>query len=284
MRYVEVAVDAPVAHSRTFSYSIPREFTLEPGQLVWVPFGRRITQGLVTELASAPQVEVTRDVLQPVEPSPLVSTIGLKLAPWLSAHYLCSLFDALSLTLPPGFKDHVLSRIIPSLTEESDLDSLDPKVQSGLQGLRSKRHMRESDFIKLLGRNGGRELTRLIDRGLVRRHLNLPRPRSYHYQCYLNPMLSDQSEEHNPSSIQELSPRQSAVLEAVQSHGSGYPMSLANKQFGPGVGNALVEKGLLSEEWVREEPESSVASPKRLRVISTSPPLEKVICPPPFSS
>jgi primosomal protein N' len=40
MRYAEVAVDAPVNHSRTFSYSIPDRFRIQPGQLVWVPFGR----------------------------------------------------------------------------------------------------------------------------------------------------------------------------------------------------------------------------------------------------
>ena len=70
MRYAEVAVDAPVNHSRTFSYSIPDRFCIQPGQLVWVPFGRRTLQGVVIELAPAPQVEATKDILQPVEPAP----------------------------------------------------------------------------------------------------------------------------------------------------------------------------------------------------------------------
>ena len=56
MRYAEVAVDAAVAHSRTFSYSIPPRFSVEPGQLVWVPFGRRVLQGLVVELVEIPNV------------------------------------------------------------------------------------------------------------------------------------------------------------------------------------------------------------------------------------
>ncbi len=55
MKYAEVAVDAPVGHSRTFSYSIPSRFSVEPGQLVWVPFGRRVAQGVVVQLAAAPQ-------------------------------------------------------------------------------------------------------------------------------------------------------------------------------------------------------------------------------------
>ena len=54
MGYAEVAVDAPVTHTRTFSYRIPSHFSVEPGQLVWVPFGRRIAQGIVVRLAETP--------------------------------------------------------------------------------------------------------------------------------------------------------------------------------------------------------------------------------------
>ena len=77
MDYVEVAVDVPVGPGRTFSYSVPPRMSLEPGQLVWVPFGRRTLQGVVMELAPAPQVEVTRDVLDAVEPAPVVSATSL---------------------------------------------------------------------------------------------------------------------------------------------------------------------------------------------------------------
>ena len=46
-RFAEVAVDAPVGPGRTFSYNIPRYLSLETGQLVWIPFGQRILQGVV---------------------------------------------------------------------------------------------------------------------------------------------------------------------------------------------------------------------------------------------
>ena len=100
LRYAEVAVDAAVAHSRTFSYSIPPRFTVEPGQLVWVPFGRRVLQGLVVELVDMANVPETRDILQPVEPSPLIGPEHLKLGRWISTHYRCSLFTAFSPLLP----------------------------------------------------------------------------------------------------------------------------------------------------------------------------------------
>ena len=175
-RYAEVAVDAPVGYSRTFSYSIPDGVRTEPGQLVWVPFGRRILQGVVMELASAPQVEVTRDVLQAVEPGRLLDETALTLARWLASYYLCSLFEALALFLPPGFKAQVRSRILPLSVEDSDKLELKPASQEALSALSDQGRMSEADFARLLGRAGIREVNRLVDRGLVHRRVDLPRP------------------------------------------------------------------------------------------------------------
>ena len=140
-RYAEVAVDAPVDHSRTFSYSIPDRFRVEPGQLVWVPFGRRILQGLVMELAAAPQVDVTRDILQPVEPGQLLDDTALALARWISRYYFCSLFDSITLFLPRGFKAQVRSRILPLSIDSADRDRLKPITQEALNTLADQGRM-----------------------------------------------------------------------------------------------------------------------------------------------
>jgi primosomal protein N' (replication factor Y) len=160
MKYAEVVVDAPVGPSRSFSYRVPESFTVEPGQLVWVPFGRRVAQGIVLELSATPQVEVTRDILQQVEPSPLVTPLGLKLAQWISRYYLCSLFDALALMLPPGFKAHVRSKIAAATVSDDASASFSLATQEALQTLGGKKHLDEADFTKLLGRAGTREVNR----------------------------------------------------------------------------------------------------------------------------
>ena len=177
MRYAEVAVDAPVAHSRTFSYSIPPHFNVTPGQLVWVPFGRRTAQGVVVELAATPQVELTKDILQPVEPAPLVSPAHLKLARWLSRYYLCSLFAAIAPLLPPGFERQVRSRVFPASRDNLDPSNLRPETQEALQKLETASELTEEELTGLLGRNGNRELSRLLQKGLVRRRVEMPRPR-----------------------------------------------------------------------------------------------------------
>ena len=252
-RYAEVAVDAPVGHSRTFSYSIPGSFRLEPGQLVWVPFGRRTLQGLVMELADAPQVDVTRDILQPVGPGRLLDDNALELARWLSRYYFCSLFDTVALFLPPGFKAQVRSRVLPLPVSDVERDRLKPAMQEALTGLTEQRRMTESDFAKLLGKAGVREVNRLVDRGFVHRTVDLPRPRTFRYASHLFPAGSPDSLGNWPTPAARVSQRQEQLLQVVRELPDGYSTTLANREFGTGVGDALVEKGLLGLEWVRQE-------------------------------
>lgn len=275
MRYAEVAVDAPVAHSRTFSYSIPTAFTVEPGQLVWVPFGRRVAQGVVVELAEAPQVEVTRDILQPIEPSPLINPLHLNLAKWLSRYYLCSLYTAISPLLPPGFEAQVRSKVFPgrrisamddqSGWEEQELVSLRPQSTEALKSLAGSASLREPDFVKMLGRNGERELLRLIEKEYVTRQTELPRPRvAPKYESYLFPIQRENGDgdsrlEQPGTPPQELPQRQRELLLSVRERGSEYRTTLANKEFGVGVIDSLVRKGLLGREWLRIE-QPTVAS------------------------
>jgi len=252
LRYAEVAVDAAVAHSRTFSYSIPPRFTVEPGQLVWVPFGRRVLQGLVVELVDMPNVPETRDILQPVEPSPLIGPELLKLGRWISTHYRCSLFTAFAPLLPPGFADHVNSRITAVLGAESDAGDLKPESAAALAELSAKKTgLDEAEFTKLLGVNGNRELTRLLDKKLVQRGLTMPRPRvASKYEAFLLPPPEHTDIE---SDGPKLPARQEGLLAAVREQQAPYPTALANKEFGNGVGQALFSKGLVAMEWVRAD-------------------------------
>ena len=252
-RYAEVAVDAPIGHSRTFSYSIPQRFRVEPGQLVWVPFGRRILQGVVMELAAAPQVEVTRDIIQTVEPGRLLDDRSLTLARWLSRYYFSSLFDAVALFLPPGFKGQVRSQMLPLPVDEADRENLKPVSREALVALAEQGRMSEADFAKLLGRSGIREVNRLVDQGLVHRRVDLPRPRTFRYDSQLFPTGGPDALGNWPQSAMTVSPRQERLLQAVRERQDGYSTIQANREFGTGVGDALVEKGLLALEWVRQE-------------------------------
>ena len=266
LRYADVAVDAPVGHARAFTYGIPARFTVQPGQLVWVPFGAQTLQGIVVELSEAKPGFATRDILQPVEPAPLLGPGHLRLGQWLSRYYRCALFSALSLMLPPGFESHVRSRIMPAAAptaaeSDADKETLRPEdlrpedmreeTAAALEALSCKGHMTQTEFVRLLGRpnaikRNSRELNRLLERRAIRREVTIPRPGvAPKYEVYLIP--AQPGDEAAPS----LSARQEALLDAVRQPPQHLSLSEANREFGPSTANALFEKGTVAMEWWR---------------------------------
>jgi primosomal protein N' (replication factor Y) len=246
-KFADVAVDAAVGHVRTFSYNIPPRLSVQPGQLVWVPFGRQVLQGVVIDLSPVSPVAATRDILQAVEPAPLLGQVQLELGRWLSRYYRCSLFTALSTLLPPGFEGQVRSRL--TAVPGGDTSGLGPAVASAVAVLSGKSYLSERDFLQLLGRNGNREINRLVEKGVVHRKVTMPRPRvAPRYEAFLLPPRPslDDSEARD-----DLTPRQKSLLTAVRTHSEPYPAGLANKEFGSGVGQALFDKGLVGMEWQR---------------------------------
>ena len=253
MEYAEVAVDAPVAPSRTFSYHIPARFAVESGQLVWVPFGRRVAQGIVSKLSLSPQVEVTKDILQPVEPAPLLDWRALRIGEWMSRYYLCSLFDALALFLPPEFKGQVRAVVRPGLVRQSESSLGDSETEDVLAELAQRGQMPEAEFTKLFKRGGARQVDRWVERGVIQRQVTLPRPGRFRYECFLIPAGGLTSAGLMGEMDSGLPRRQERLVQAVAESQQPYPRTLANKEFGSGVAEALVEKGLLAQEWTRTE-------------------------------
>ena len=79
MKYAEVAVNSPQAQRRSFSYSIPPQLSIVAGQAVWVPFGPRILQGVVLKLTDVPGVPQTKDIIDVIDPEPLLSPATARL-------------------------------------------------------------------------------------------------------------------------------------------------------------------------------------------------------------
>ena len=238
-----------MGHARTFTYGTPARFTVQPGQLVWVPFGSQTLQGIVVELSAAKPDFPTRDILQPVEPAPLLSPEQLHWGQWLSRYYRSHLFAALSLMLPPGFEAHVRSRIFPA--SELGVDDIDQEPQreetaAAIETLKDKGRMSQADFVKLLGRRGVRELNRLVERGAVHREATIPRPGvAPKYEAYLIPAQS------GGGATPPLTAKQQSLLDAVRQPPGHLPLSEANREFSPRAAEVLWEKGLVAQEWWR---------------------------------
>ena len=222
---------------------------MQPGQLVWVPFGAQTLQGIITGLSQVQPDFATRPILQAIEPAPLLTPQQLRLGQWLSQHYRSTLFSALSLMLPPGFESRVRARITPN---PQPLTAADDETAAALQTLTAKGAMPQSEFLKLLGRpnaarRNNRQLNRLLEQGIIQRQVTIPRPGvAPKYSAYLIPAPTPDADDTAP-----LSPRQQALLDALRQPPQHIALTEANREFGAAAVRALWNKELAGMEWWR---------------------------------
>ena len=118
MPYAQVAVNAPGADRRSFSYALPDELAnrVRPGHAVIVPFGRHTFQGIVLEITEKPGYSRTRPVDSLIEDDPVIAEPLIALGEWIAARYYTPLYTAYRPMLPPAFERR--QTIIVSVTPE----------------------------------------------------------------------------------------------------------------------------------------------------------------------
>jgi len=263
MRYAEISVNSPVAQRRTFSYAIPQNLSIDVGQAVWVPFGEKLLQGIVTELSDYPAVEETKDIAGIIDPHPLLSSPHVALARWISTHYLSSLFDAVALMLPPGFKRRVVTSI-SSTTKESDISSLTSPQRHVLELIKRQGRVGLKEQEKTLGKKKAQTLvSQLIRRRLVARSYELEsvkaRPK---VELYLSLATAlDEAQREVARLSKKGANKQAALLTFLVQQFK--PVSLAEARrrvnCGKAVVDALAKKGLVTVQHiqVKRDPLSS---------------------------
>lgn len=93
------------SHEPLLTYAIPPEFAheLAPGQLVAVPYGERLVEGIVWHLHhKRPEDEETRPIATLLDPQPALLPHQRALAAWLAEYYVTPLAHAAMMMLPPG--------------------------------------------------------------------------------------------------------------------------------------------------------------------------------------
>ena len=130
MPYAEVAVDAAIRDGRTFTYSIPPHLTVAPGQMVQVPFGPRMADGVVFQLSATTQIDPVRPIEAADPVGPIVLPSRLDLARWVSDYYMAPLHAAAALMLPPGFRNRTVAHL--NRPSEEALAALEGDLQEHL--------------------------------------------------------------------------------------------------------------------------------------------------------
>ena len=97
------ASDDSTASLQTFHYHLPTELLgrVQPGHLVWVPFGRQTLQGVVVGLADSAPVP-TKPIKRLARPQPVLTPAQIALSFWIADYYVAPISEAVKLFLPPG--------------------------------------------------------------------------------------------------------------------------------------------------------------------------------------
>ncbi|WP_341282365.1 primosomal protein N' [Paenibacillus sp. FSL H8-0537] len=185
-----VIVDVPSRQTdRPFDYEIPADMSgwIEVGSRVGVPFGGRVLQGFVVELAEEAEVDSRRlkavaELLDPLPPL-LPDLIGL--AKWMSDKYCCSWTTALQAMIPAALKGKAERYVSlnDSLGEELEqlarrlpqelLDMLSRQRQTKLESLKERFPQYAPDIKAALEEGVLLEQTAIRDRLAIRKVLTV---------------------------------------------------------------------------------------------------------------
>jgi primosomal protein N' (replication factor Y) len=178
MNYASVAVNVPGV-SGVFDYQVPASLQaqLKPGCLVTVPFGPRTVQGIITELKDSTQVAQVKDLIELIDPQPVVNAHQLALAGWMSEAYLSSLVDTLPAMVPPGLSQQADSLFSLTQQDGSFSAELTPLQKRMVDLIRTRGPLRGRQLDAAIPRQNWRQaLKPLLNRGWLVSQSVLPKP------------------------------------------------------------------------------------------------------------
>jgi len=126
--YVEVIV--PLAVPGVFTYSVPDEFLAQVslGCRVTVQFGRnKIYAAVVSNIHNRIPAYNTKQILNVLDESPIVSPFQLNFWQWISDYYICHLGEVMSAALPSGLKLSSETKVIVNDDFDGDISLFSPK-------------------------------------------------------------------------------------------------------------------------------------------------------------
>ena len=184
MHYAEVVVNSPGAQRRTFCYAVPSNMSLEVGHAVEVPFGPKVAQGIVVELSEIPSVEDTREIKGFIDPQPIISPTHIKLARWISDHYLSPISDAVALMTPPGFERRVITYLTTIPNTNAGIVSPLALEETKVLDLIGSAKIDSKEIEKAIGkRQSSAVIKQLVQKGLLDKTYKLGEPK-------VNPKMS----------------------------------------------------------------------------------------------
>jgi primosomal protein N' (replication factor Y) len=185
-----------------FHYEIPPALQeLQPGHLVWVPFGPQYLQGVVMAIEDHSPVPEMRLIDRLADPEPILSPTQLALARWVSDYYVAPLQQVIWAMIPPGITEQAETVIEAplELPSEEQHAALTPGQRAILELVRAHGSVPLEQIGRLTALKTWRAmLLRLEEQGLVVRRMVVSPPP-------VRPRMQDFYRMHPASSPQGLS-------------------------------------------------------------------------------
>lgn len=166
-----IAVDKTVYHfDKIFSYKIPQDLNISPGQRVLIPFGKgnRLRQGMVLVVGEDYE-ENLKEISSVLDKEPLFTEEMLKTVGFIHDRYFCTYYDAVKVMLPAGI-NYQISTFYCAVDREDEellkLSDYEREIYDYLQG--AKKPVKKESIVEVFSK-AETSLNRMYRLGFVTR-------------------------------------------------------------------------------------------------------------------
>lgn len=270
--WIEVLIDCPGSDTNLFTYAMPLDQRIAPGDIVSVPFGTQQVGGIAIRLVttlptglSAQQVKRVEAVITQTFFPPLYWDLLHRVA-----HYYCvPVVQVVRVALPPGLLGRSQRRIrLTALGDAAELDQgLQPTAQELYKLLRSQKSGDYSwKYLQQQVPQANKGLRELLQRGWVESYL--APPETVRPKLRQAVILTGEPTVLGAQSATPLTPRQQEVLEVLKRQGGEVWLSdlLQRCQTSSSLLKTLAQKG-----WLQLEPREVLRQEQSQAVLADHP-------------
>jgi len=158
--FAQIAVNVPSV-AGVFDYEVPEQLIGEVGvgKLVVVPFGRQRVQGVILRFVDQPSVANTKEILELLDPHPMLTSTQIALAEWMADETLAPLSAIVNMMVPTGLSQqadvlYTLRTVDGGQLTDDDLSSINSRLikilteRGPLRGRQIDTHFRNVDWRK----------------------------------------------------------------------------------------------------------------------------------------
>tara|TARA_B100002052_G_scaffold46333_1_gene39165 strand:- start:6684 stop:9125 length:2442 start_codon:yes stop_codon:yes gene_type:complete len=241
VKFAEIAVDAPLGQSRLFSYEIPSDLNVAPGNSVMVPFGAQILQGIVFNISDTSIVEKTRQIIELTDPEILIDQQRLEICKWMSKFYFSNLFNSSVLMLPPGSHKRYINWL--TINEDSTFSPTSEIQKKIVNEFIETKKIRQDQLIRKFGNRASYSINAMVAKNFLikTQELNQRSVKEKYIQIPKITALGFLALEQNQLSHNQ----HKALIEIKENFDKNVPISEFRKKFNIYSINKLIDKSFI---------------------------------------